>query len=342
MIRIVITTPHKKATAHSTLIALIFTVTLLTSNATGNEPVTPTPLPPKSPIPTISPTPSATPRRNDISSIPLTQADLSVLTGNVQRPNGMIWFNDYLYTICTGDWTIYQLDTRNGTTQTYIYGIRNSHSIFVEDSNGTNITLWIPDFDTNSLLRVNQNSSPRSVATDLEGPWGIALLDPNHFVVTNLVGNSIAIISRDGVVETVIDDLRAPTAVVTDNAFIYVANNGSSRRSIEWISKNNLTSNADPKLEPLVTGLQNTTSMTLGSDGRLYFAYALGTRGVIGRIDPTICRETDGGCTNEQAEIVLYTELAAPLAGLTISPDMRLYFHTIYRPEIYWVDLNSP
>jgi hypothetical protein len=37
----------------------------------------------------------------------------------------------------------------------------------------------------------------------------------------------------------------------------------------------------------------------------------------------------------------VYTELAAPLAGLTISPDMRLYVHSIFSPDVYWIDLNK-
>jgi hypothetical protein len=72
----------------------------------------------------------------------------------------------------------------------------------------------------------------------------------------------------------------------------------------------------------------------------LYFAYALGTRGVVGRVDPEFCME-NGGCSNDQVEVVLFTELAAPLAGLTFSDDMRLFVHTIYRPEIYWVQIEG-
>ena len=81
----------------------------------------------------------------------------------------------------------------------------------------------------------------------------------------------------------------------------------------------------------------NSGQLAFGPDGYLYFTYALGTRGVVGRVNPEECR--DGGCANADVEIVLFTELPAPLAGLTISPDMRLFVHTIYRPEIYWVQL---
>jgi hypothetical protein len=76
----------------------------------------------------------------------------------------------------------------------------------------------------------------------------------------------------------------------------------------------------------------------MGPDGRLYIAYSLGTRGIVGRIDPALCRDK-GGCTNADVEIVLWSEIAAPLAGLTLSDDMRLYVHTMFGPEIYWVQL---
>src|SRR5690606_11678235 len=117
---------------------------------------------------------------------------------------------------------------------------------------------------------------------------------------------------------------------------------GSARRAIEWISKQEVFENAESTSEtrPLVTGLQNTTSMVMAPDGYLYFAYALGTRGVVGRIDPQTCLG-EGGCTNDQVEIVVFTELVAPLAGLTISPDMRLFVHTIFSPDIYWVQLGE-
>jgi hypothetical protein len=89
-----------------------------------------------------------------------------------------------------------------------------------------------------------------------------------------------------------------------------------------------------------VSGLQNTTGLQLASDGYLYFAYSLGTRGIVGRVDPLVCME-NGGCTNEQVEIVVYTELQAPLAGLTITPDMRLFVHTMFSPDLYWARITS-
>jgi hypothetical protein len=132
--------------------------------------------------------------------------------------------------------------------------------------------------------------------------------------------------------------MRSPTGITSNEEQIFIANNGSARRSIEWIDKESLLSNRENKeMRPLVTGLQSATGLVLAEDGYLYVSYAIGRRGVVGRINPEICMEE--GCTNDQVEIVLYTELDAPLAGMTISPDMRLFIHTIYRPEIYWVQL---
>jgi hypothetical protein len=88
----------------------------------------------------------------------------------------------------------------------------------------------------------------------------------------------------------------------------------------------------------LVSGLQNPTNLVIGPDRWLYIAYSLGTRGIVGRVNPDICREK-GGCTNLDVEIVLWSELAAPLAGLVITPDMRLFVHTMFGAEIYWVQL---
>ena len=90
----------------------------------------------------------------------------------------------------------------------------------------------------------------------------------------------------------------------------------------------------------LVSGLQNTTDVQLGADGYLYFAYALGNRGLVGRVDPKVC-QANGGCTNDQVEIVLFSDLDAPLAGLTITPDMRMFVHTMFKPEIYWAKLGD-
>ena len=76
----------------------------------------------------------------------------------------------------------------------------------------------------------------------------------------------------------------------------------------------------------------------MGADGYLYFSYALGTRGVVGRIDPSQCHES--GCGNQDVEMVVFSNIPAPLA-IALSDDMRLFLHSRYRPEIYWAQLPT-
>lgn len=324
-------------------ITLVISVQSLTAQRITLIPNTPTLAPSKTPTATatarVTPTATiSTPEREGLFKN-FTQQDLSVLTGNVQRPNGAVWHNNKLYAACSGDWTLYELNQDTGATITYIYGVRNAHTLYVETAANGETNFWIPDFDTNNLLLVNRNRAPQPIATNLKGPWGIAPLNDKTFLVTNLLGNSLVSISREGgVVTELATDLRSPTGIAAENGYIYVANNGSSRRAIEWFNSDEIEEDGIT-LRPLVSGLQSTTGLTLAADGYLYFTYALGTRGVVGRIDPEACR--DEGCTNDQVEIVIYTELSAPLAGLTISPEMRLFVHTIFRPEIYWLDLKN-
>src|SRR5690606_20458302 len=155
----------------------------------------------------------------NVTSQPLpqafTQADLSVLTGNVQRPNGITWHNGKLYASCTGDWTVYELDDTNGQTQTYVNGVRNAHTLYAETVSENQLNLWVPDFQSNTRSRVTR-SGTTTVASNLQGPWGIAYLDANSFLVTNLQGNSVSYITRDGAQETVITGLRAPTGIAVN------------------------------------------------------------------------------------------------------------------------------
>ncbi|QPC81201.1 hypothetical protein G4Y79_15980 [Phototrophicus methaneseepsis] len=261
------------------------------------------------------------------------QDDLSILVGNVQRPNGITWFNGDLYTACNGDWTLYQIDDTTGETQTFIFGVQDVHSLYMEETEeGFNI--WAPDFATNQITLITQDrSNPDPVSDSIEGPWGITTFDEETFLVTSLKDNSIIQVNKSGESNPYLDGLRSPAGITRDDKFVYVANNGSARRAIEWFDP----SEEEPELQSLVNGLQNTSNLVLAPDGLLYFTYALGTRGVVGRVDPEVCRED--GCINEDVEIVLFTELPAPLAGLAFSDDMRLFVHAIYRPEIYWVSL---
>jgi len=312
---------------------MIFTVSMALLTTT-----TPTPAPTKTatPQPQETPTPSATTEETVTSTFEaFTQDDLNVITGNVQRPNGMIWYNNNLYVVCNGDWTMYEVDSETGNTRTYISGVRNGHAMHTEVTENDELIVWVPDFDQGALLRVNPVRAPDIIASGLKAPWGISLLDDEHFLITTLGDNNIVKVSRDGEIEEFLSGLRSPTGIVIDENIVYFANNGSARRALEWFSLDEET----PAPKPLVSGLQSVTGVTLGSDGYLYFAYALGARGVIGRVDAETCREK-GGCANNDVEIVVYTELAAPLAGLTISSDMRLFTHTMFRPELYWVKLQ--
>lgn len=295
--------------------------------------------------PTATPTPEDSTIVEETSDVlpfdALTQADLQVITGNVQRPNGMVWFNNKLYVICTGDWTIYEIDSVTGDTRTYVYGTRNGHMLVAESNAQDIVTLWVPDYDTEKLLNVQTVRAPQTTSEGYENPWGIVTLDEESFLVTNLGSGTVVRSTRDGDVSVVAEGFRSPTGIAIDDERVYVANSGSARRSIEWLDKTAVLAGETATPESLVRGLQSTSGMVFAPDGYLYFAYSLGTRGVVGRVDPVECAEA-GGCDNDQVEVVLYTDLSAPLAGLTISDDMRMFVHTMFRPEIYWVQLPMP
>ena len=345
---------HRSPSLTVHLIALVLTLAAITAGVSAVQAqdlgilVTPSPAPSKTPDATAASTaeataeatPAATTGAGDDSFESLTQADLSILTGNVQRPNGIAWLDGQLFVSCTGDWTIYQIDAVSSQTLTYIYGIRNAHTLHAEVGQDNEIHLWAPDFQTNTLNDVTRNGV-RAVTNGLSGPWGIVERDEESFLVTNLSANTLTSVGRDGAVETVVGGLRAPTGVATDGEVAYVGNNGSTRRAVEWYDLSEslpIQAPDDGAGHELVRGLQNVTGLTLAEDGYLYFAFSLGTRGVVGRVDPVRCRE-NGGCVNEDVEIVLMTELAAPLAGLTVSPDGKLYVHTMFSPDIYWAQL---
>jgi hypothetical protein len=270
----------------------------------------------------------------------LTQQDLSVITGNVQRPNGMQWFAEKLYIICTGDWTIYEVDALTGSTRTFISGVRNGHAMHVEADPEGRPLVWVPDADTSRLLAVVQTNAPRTAAENLNSPWGMAVLDEDTFLISSLANNELTKVSRGGEVSVVAGEFRSPTGVALDDERVYIANSGSSRRAIEWLDLESVVNGTPAEPQPLVRGLQNVSNMVYAPDGHLYFAYAIGTRGVVGRVEPGECAE-NGGCDNDQVELVLYTDLSAPLAGLTISDDMRVFVHTLFRPEIYWAQIEG-
>ena len=203
------------------------------------------------------------------------------------------------------------------------------------------LTIWAPDYERDALLRVTR-AGVREVRADLGGPWGIASLGEQDFLVTSLKENSAQLIYRGGAAREVITGLRAPTGIAVDEERVYVANTGSVRRAIEWAPRAEVLSDSGAPAEtrPLVSGLQNVTGMALGEDGWLYFAHSLGTRGVVGRVRPEACSE-NGGCGNSDIEMVLYTDLEAPLAGLTLAPDMRIFVHSLFSPDIYRAQLPA-
>lgn len=324
-------------------IVMLFGVGIL-AIAAQSEPTT---APSKTPTTTAQPsetvtdeTPATTVPASSVLTEPFTQVDLTRLTGNVQRPNGIVWFDDYLYTACSGDGTVYEIQSETGQTRTYIWGVQNAHTLHAEMNNGA-LNLWVPDYEENALVRVTR-SGVETIADELNGPWGIAVVDEDRFLVTNLLSNSLNIVTRGGENIPTMTGLAAPTGVLIDEEVVYVANNGSTRRAIEWYPLDDvLNGDAEPgENANLVSGVQNVTGLVSAPDGYLYFAYSIGTRGVVGRVNPGECRE-NGGCTGDQVEIVVYTELEAPLAGLTISPDMRLFVHTMFSPDLYWIDLNG-
>ena len=265
---------------------------------------------------------------------PFLQDDLTLLIGNVQRPNALVWFDEHLYTICNGDWTIYRIDVETGDTITYVFGVKDSSS-FVAESTAAGFDFWIPDSESGTLWQVNQDRlAPVDVKTGLERPWGITRAGGDRFLITSTSTHSILEVSERGVTNTVLSGLRSPTGITRDGGRVYFANGGSARRGIEWFELQGDGSYSEP--QPLVTGLQNTTNLIMGGDGFLYFGFALGTRGVVGRVAPQDC--LDGGCGNADVEMVVFSDVPAPIT-LTLSEDMRLFMHSRYRPEIYWVQL---
>src|SRR3954447_3701848 len=103
----------------SKVASIVLATVLITQTAlsAAAQQSTPTPAPTKTPTLTaaITPTFEITADTGDTKS--LTQADLSVLTGNVQKPNGIAWFNNKLYTACSGDSTVYEIDDATGSTK---------------------------------------------------------------------------------------------------------------------------------------------------------------------------------------------------------------------------------
>jgi len=264
---------------------------------------------------------------------PFLQADLELLVGNVQRPNGIAWHDGHLMTVCAGDWTLYRISDRTGYTISFVYGVRDGNALWVEDT-PEGFDIWVPDPDQALLWKVDHlRSAPDIISRDLGAPWGITRWDSESFLITDTQNNSIKRVSQQGEVQEVISGLRSPTGIASADERVYFANGGSARRGIEYTE---WEAGQFSALKPLVGGLQNISSIEMGSDGKLYFAYALGTRGVIGRVDPQLCIAE--GCSSDDIELVLFADILAPLS-ITLSDDLRLFLHSRFRPEIYWLQL---
>jgi hypothetical protein len=304
------------------------------------------------PIPTFDPTftaPSnataAPPTSSELIepiTLPLDQSNLTVLTGNVQRPNGIAWLDGALYVACSGDWTIYEIQAEDGRTISYTGGLRDAHALYAESGSNDLAVIWAPDFRLNTFVRATRAQTSTIAEGDIfDGPWGMTYLTENEFLVTNLLGDTLVSVSRDGETRLVLEELASPAGVVLFRDFMFIANNGSTRRAIEWYPSAAARADASPEDREgatLVSGLSSATGLAMDDQGMLYVAYSLGTRGVVGRVNPLDCI-ANGGCTGDDVEVVLYSELAAPLAGLTISPDRRMYIHTMFAPDIYWAQL---
>ncbi len=289
-----------------------------------------------SPTAAATPTVEATAVAGPALEKPYLQADLNLLVGNVQRPNGMVYFEGDLFTVCNGDWTVYKIDAETGETITFVFGVRNGNNLIAE-ATASGFDLWIPDPDNSALWKVDeQRSAPVSISSQLAGPWGIVRLDASRFLLTDARANTILEISEQGERQIAQSGLRAPTGIARQGNRVYFANGGSARRGIEYFDIEGDGQYSEVK--PLVSGLQNTTNILLGSDGYLYFAYALGTRGVVGRIEPSQCVET--ACSHEDVQIVVFSDTPAPLA-IALAEDMRLFLHSRFRPEIYWTQLPT-
>ncbi len=267
---------------------------------------------------------------------PFLQDDLELLVGNVQRPNGFVWHDNSLYTVCNGDWTIYKIDDRTGDTITFVFGTRDGNMLLIEET-VAGFDILVPDSENGTVWKVDQSrSAPARFTTAVEAPWGIARLDESRYLITDVRTNSIVEVSENGEKRVTHSELRAPTGIVRHGNKVYFANGGSARRGIEYFEFINDIEYSE--IKPLVSGLQNTANLIMGGDGKLYFAYALGTRGVIGRIDPALCHEA--GCSNNDVESVVFSDIPAPLA-ITLSDDLRLFLHSRFRPEIYWLQLPT-
>lgn len=283
--------------------------------------------------------PTPTPAEVSEIELPFTQADLIPFTGDVARPNGMVWLDDNIYVICEGDQTIYKLYGTSGVTDTYIYGITDAYELYAEEQANGEVHLYVPDYKIGALLRVTP-ASVDTVASGLTGPWGIVYLDPATFLVSNRLSSSVDFVTRTGERITLLEGLALPTGLGRDDQYLYVGNSGETERAIEWYPLPTARDAEESDNHLLVSGPERVMDVRVGPDNLLYFAYEDAGMGVVGRVDPVVCRE-NGGCTIDQVERVLTTNLEAPLAGLTFAPDGRLFLHQRYGEDLFWISVTG-
>lgn len=313
-------------------------ISVLFLGACGRTEPGPTPVsePPTAIGPDTTPKASAT-----AAPTPLTADDLSTFSPPLQRPNGMTSVGGQLFVSCSGDGTIYLIDAETGEAASYVYGVANAHTLYAE-SVGDALHLWVPDYDAGNVKHYTE-AGVETLANGLEGPWGIARLSDEAFLVTGQRGDALSLVRRDGEHEVVLEGLDEPTDLVVDASagLVYVANGSGDDRAVEWYSLDDLRDGEPaPEGGRLVEGLDSPTDIHAAEDGYLYVAYADGDEGLVGRVDAAACHER-GGCAAEDVTVVIESGLPAPLAGLTTSPSGRLYLHTAYGEEIYWVQMEG-
>ncbi|MEO1291096.1 MAG: hypothetical protein AAFV93_25460, partial [Chloroflexota bacterium] len=228
------------------LVTILLGILLVSTVSYAQDDATATPGPSKTPSPSETPAPDTDTSSEDVTAVadsttdefqlrPLprsyTQEDLSVLVGNVQRPNGIVYFDDFLFTACNGDWTLYRIDSVTGQTITYVFGIRNAHQMVAQETDA-GFNIWIPDFDTDQLMRVDHTASaPRMVSNEnLDGPWGIGEIAPEQFLISNLRADNLVVADTSGNTQVAMEGLRAPAGIIIHGDYVYVANNSSARR----------------------------------------------------------------------------------------------------------------
>jgi hypothetical protein len=286
------------------------------------------------------PTPTPPPASSSASELPFSQADLVAYDGDVARPNGMVWLDDNLYVICEGDQTIYKLYGTSGVTDTYIYGITDAYAIYAEEQDNGEVHLWVPDYKIGALLRITP-ARVDTIASGMTGPWGIVYLDESTFLISSRLNGTVEFVTRTGEKIPLLQGLSLPTGLSRDDQYLYVANSGDPDRAVEWYPLPTSRSADESDEHLLVSGLARVMNIQVGPDNNLYISYEDDGTGVVGRIDPAECRE-NGGCTADQVERVITTNMEAPLAGLTFAPDGRLFLHQRYGETLYWMQIDLP